>query len=44
VSPLHYHPQDAKEMAADLADRGIRNPDVLRAMATVPRQAFVPAT
>ena len=44
MSPLHYHPQDAKEMAADLADRGIRNPDVLRAMATVPRQAFVPAT
>jgi protein-L-isoaspartate(D-aspartate) O-methyltransferase len=29
-------------MAADLAARGIRNPDVLRALQAVPRQEFVP--
>jgi protein-L-isoaspartate(D-aspartate) O-methyltransferase len=29
-------------MAADLAARGIKNPDVLRALQAVPRQAFVP--
>ncbi len=44
MSPPYYRPRDAKEMAADLAERGIRNPDVLRAMQAVPRQAFVPAT
>lgn len=37
------HPSDGKELAADLADRGIRNPDVLRAMQTVPREAFISA-
>jgi protein-L-isoaspartate(D-aspartate) O-methyltransferase len=42
VSPPHFSPRDAKEMTADLAARGITNPDVLRAMQAVPRQAFVP--
>ena len=41
MSPPCFGPRDAKEMAADLAARGIRNPDVLRAFQAVPRQAFV---
>jgi protein-L-isoaspartate(D-aspartate) O-methyltransferase len=41
VSPPTFSPRDAKEMAADLAARGIKNPDVLRALQAVPRQAFV---
>jgi protein-L-isoaspartate(D-aspartate) O-methyltransferase len=42
VLPPNFHPRDAKEMVDDLADRGIKNPDVLRAMQAVPREAFVP--
>ena len=36
-----FHPADGQALAADLAARGIKNPDVLRAMRTVPRRAFV---
>jgi protein-L-isoaspartate(D-aspartate) O-methyltransferase len=36
-------PANGKELAADLAHRGIRSPDVLRAMEAVPREAFVSA-
>lgn len=42
MSPSTFYPRDAKEMADDLAARGIKNPDVLRAMQAVPREAFVP--
>ncbi len=36
-----FHPRNGQELAADLAARGIKNPDVLRAVRTVPRHAFV---
>jgi protein-L-isoaspartate(D-aspartate) O-methyltransferase len=41
VPHSRIYPQDGQELAADLAARGIRSPEVLRAMRTVPRQAFV---
>jgi protein-L-isoaspartate(D-aspartate) O-methyltransferase len=41
MSPPIFRPRTTKEMVADLAERGIRNPDVLRAFEAVPRQAFV---
>jgi len=42
---LHHrvYPANGKELAADLAHRGIRSPEVLRAMEAVPREAFVSA-
>jgi protein-L-isoaspartate(D-aspartate) O-methyltransferase len=43
MSPPSFRPRDAPEMAADLESRGIRDPDVLRALQAVPRQAFVPS-
>jgi protein-L-isoaspartate(D-aspartate) O-methyltransferase len=41
MSPPIFHPRNTKEMADDLAARGIRDRDVLRALQAVPRQIFV---